>query len=147
MLAIMRFLFLLALVLASAAALAADKPPLSIRLHSEGLEREGPSFVTPIDLTVPPKRIFIRKVPIITEKDIKAIFPFTEESGSLGCTLILDNSGRERIEEFTTSSRDAIVVALINGRIAAAMTVDRRILQNQHRQRVGHKNPRLTSGG
>lgn len=102
-------------------------PPISVRLHGEGEEYEGPSFVTSIELTNPPKKIFIRKVPIISEKDIAGILPFSSADGSLGCILKLDRSGAERIEQFTSSARDSIVVALINARVAAAMRVDRKI--------------------
>jgi hypothetical protein len=105
-----------------------SKPPaVSFRLHAEGAEREGPSFVAPIDLAQPQKRIFIKKVPVVTERDIAAIFPFRSPDGSLGCTFRLDASGQQRVEEHTTNARDTIVVALINGRVGAAMRVDRRI--------------------
>ncbi|MEX1117716.1 MAG: hypothetical protein WEB60_02885 [Terrimicrobiaceae bacterium] len=112
-----------------AAVLAAEKkaPLISVRIHAEGSEREGPSFVAPIDLAFPAKRIFIRKVPIISEKDITAILPFSSADGSLGCTLKLDANGAQKIEEHTTTARDTIVAALINGRIASALRVDRRI--------------------
>lgn len=102
-------------------------PQIAVRIHAEGKEQEGPSFVAPIDLTFPAKRIFIRKVGIVSEKDIQAILPFSSADGSLGCVLRLDRSGSERIEEHTTSGRDTIVVALVNGRVAAAMRVDKRI--------------------
>jgi len=113
------------LVVVLPAVRAAD--PLTVRLHSEGLETDGPSFVVPVDLSVPAKRVFIRKVPIISEKDIKAIFPFSNADGSLGCALLVNADGRQRVEEFSTSARGEIAVALINGRIAAAMQVNRRI--------------------
>ncbi len=104
-----------------------DKHNISVRIHAEGQKQAGPSFVTPIDLVNPPKRIFISKVPIMGEKDIDAIFPFTAEDGSLGCTFVLDASGTQKVEEHTTSARDAIVVALINGRVSCAMQVNKRI--------------------
>ena len=102
-------------------------PQISVRIHAEGLEREGPSFVTPIDLSFPAKRVFIKKVAIVNEKDIAAILPFSSADGSLGCIFRLDRSGTDRVVEHTTSARDTIVVALINGRVAAAMKVDKRI--------------------
>jgi hypothetical protein len=102
-------------------------PSLAIRLHAEGGEHEGSSFVMPIDLLSPPKRIFIRKVPIVSEKDIEAILPFSSADGSLGCILKLDRSGTERIEQHTGASRDLVVVALVNARVAAAMRVDKHI--------------------
>jgi|GEM_PF-1134171 len=124
---IAHFLFLSLLV--PGVVLAAEKkaPLLTVRIHAEGSEREGPSFVAPIDLAFPAKRIFIRKVPIIGEKDIAAILPFSSADGSLGCTLRLDANGSQKIEEHTTTARDAIVAVLINGRIASALRVDRRI--------------------
>lgn len=102
-------------------------PVLTVRFHSEGLEKEGPSFVAPIDLVMPPKRIFIRKVPVVSEKNFSKIFPFSGDDGTLGCTFVLDADGRAKVEEFTTRERDLITVALIDGRVAAAMRVDKRI--------------------
>lgn len=102
-------------------------PLITVRVHAEGSEREGPSFVAPIELAYPAKRIFIRKVPIVGENDIAAILPFSSADGSLGCTLKMDADGTQKIEEHTTTARDAIVAVLINGRIASALRVDRRI--------------------
>jgi len=119
----MRKLILLALLFPTLALAGGKKeaPNITVRIHAEGLEREGPLFVAPVDLTYPKKRIYIRKVPIITEKDIDAIFPFRANDGSLGCTFKLDSNGRQKVEEHTVSERDEIVVALINGRVGSAM--------------------------
>lgn len=104
------------------------KPPaISFRIHAEGSEREGPSFVTSIDLIHPKKQIYIRKVPIVSERDIAAIYPFSSPDGSLGCTFKLDVSGTQRVEEHTTNTRGTIVVALINGRVGSALRVNKRI--------------------
>lgn len=124
---ILHFHFLLLLM--PGAAMAAEKkaPLITVRIHAQGSEREGPSFVAPIDLAFPQKRIFIRKVPIVGENDIAAILPFSSADGSLGCTLKLDSNGTQKVEEHTTTARDSIVAVLINGRIASALRVDRRI--------------------
>ncbi len=121
--------FLILSLLMPCAIFASEKkaPLITVRIHAEGSEREGPSFVAPIELAYPAKRIFIRKVPIIGEKDIAAILPFSSADGTLGCTLKLDADGTQKIEEHTTTARDAIVAVLINGRIASALRVDRRI--------------------
>ncbi|GAB4182634.1 MAG: hypothetical protein Fur0032_23670 [Terrimicrobiaceae bacterium] len=118
---------LLAGPIARAGAQKPAAPVLTVRFHSEGLEREGPSFVVPVDLSVPPKRIFIRKVPIVSEKNFAKIFPFSGDDGTLGCTFVLDADGRAKVEEYTARERDLITVALIDGRVAAAMRVDRKI--------------------
>ena len=98
-----------------------------MRLHAEAKDYEGESFVTEIELISPKKKIFIRKVPVVSERNIEAILPFSSADGSLGCTIRLDPEGAQNIEEHTTSARDTIVVALVNARVACAMRVDRRI--------------------
>jgi hypothetical protein len=124
---ILHFLFLSLLLPGAAMASEKKVPLITVRIHAEGSEREGPSFVAPIDLANPQKRIFIRKVPIMGENDIAAILPFSSADGSLGCTLRLDANGAQKVEEHTTNARDTIVAVLINGRIASALRVDRRI--------------------
>jgi hypothetical protein len=124
----MRIFLMLVLALPLIAEAGQRKPPaITLRLHAEAKESEGASFVTEIQLKFPNKKIFVRKVPFMTERDIKSIFPFTADDGTLGCTFRLGASGSQRVDEHTTSARDTIVVALINGRVGSAMRVDRRI--------------------
>lgn len=103
------------------------EPPMMLRLHGEGAEHEGEAFVVPVQIPAMQRKVFIRKVPIVSEKDIRAILPFTAPDGSLGCILQLDRSGSERIEQHTSAARDSVVVAMVNGRLASAMRVDRKI--------------------
>jgi len=106
---------------------AGGKPQISVRIHAESHEREGESFVTQVELAEPKKKIHIKKVPVVSERNIAGILPFSSADGSLGCTFLLDPDGAQKIEEHTTGARDMIVVALVNGRVACAMRVDRRI--------------------
>ena len=124
----MHRLFLL-LVLSSLSLHAAENkpPPVSIRLHAEGKETDSETFVTPLTLTNPPKKIFIRKVPIMTEKDIEAFFPFAAADGSIGCYFKLDAEGTNKLTQHTVEYRDTLVVALVNGRVASAMMVGKKI--------------------
>lgn len=106
----------------------AEKPAaITIRLHGESPNSKTDSFTSEIQLAVPDKKIRIGKVPIVSEKDIEAIYPFTSADGSLGSYFRLDASGAHRLEEHTTQQRDMLVVALINGRVASAMRVDKRV--------------------
>ena len=124
--AMRRVFFLLLLPLCTV--YAGGKPDLvTIRLHAEGNPAEGELFVTPITLMNPPKQTVIRKVPIITERDIVAFYPFSAPDGSIACYFKLDADGTHRLEEHTTEYRDTLVVALINGRLACSMMVDKRI--------------------
>ena len=117
---LMLFLFLPFLSLQAAA----KKPPtISLRLYAEGNPREGSAFVVPITLVNPPKETVIRKVPIITERDIVAFYPFAAADGSIGCYFKLDADGTNKLMQHTIEFRDTLVVTMINGRVASAMVV------------------------
>ncbi|HEY5706266.1 MAG TPA: hypothetical protein VIS96_11895 [Terrimicrobiaceae bacterium] len=104
---------------------AAEKKPLtiSIRLHAEGNPREGEPFVVPITLVNPPKQTVIRKVPIVTERDIVSFYPFAATDGTIGCYFKLDADGTNKLMQHTVEFRDTLVVAMINGRVACVMMV------------------------
>jgi len=99
-------------------------PPVGIRLHGEGNEREGTSFVKPIDLVNPPKKIFIRVVPVITERDFKAFYPFPGRDGMIGAYFRLDAHGSDKLQQFTVADRGKLAVILINGRVTSALRVE-----------------------
>jgi hypothetical protein len=108
---------------------AAEKklPAISIRLYAEGNPREGEAFVVPVTLLNPPKQTVIRKVPIVTEGDIVAFYPFAAGDGTIGCYFKLDADGTNKLMQHTVEFRDTLVVAMINGRVASAMMVGEKI--------------------
>jgi hypothetical protein len=121
---------LLCLLLLSAFSLhAAEEYPVMVRLSAEADAKEGDTFTVPLVLPNSAKQIVVRKVPIITERDISEFYPFpaTDGSGSIGCYFKLDYDGTAKLEQHTTEARDTIVIASINGRVASAMTVDKKI--------------------
>ncbi len=122
-----RILCLLLISLSSV--VAADKNLVTIRLHTEGKQQSGDSFVAEIQLFNPQKKIYIEKVPIISEKDIVSFYPFPAQdgSGSIGAYFRLDADGTNKLEQHTASSREALDVVLINGRVGPAMQVDKKI--------------------
>lgn len=123
---VVRLLVLLALV--SPCLLSAGEkkpPPVTIRLHNQGDEKEGESFVTSIELTNPPQKIFIRKVPIVTERDIKAFLPFPGRDGMIAAYFRLDADGTNKLAQFTNDRKGEIAVLLVNGRVASAARVER----------------------
>jgi hypothetical protein len=106
---------------------AEKKPsPLTVRIHAETQKTDG-EFGTTIDLTNPPRKITIGKVPIISEKDFTAFYPFTAADGTYGAYFALDAHGSHKLESHSTEYRDTLVVALIDGRVACVMTVDKKI--------------------
>jgi hypothetical protein len=107
---------------------AEKKPPsISIRLHAEGNPRDGERFVVPVTLITPPKQTVIRKVPVVTERDIIGFYPFAATDGTIGCYFKLDADGTNRLLQHTIEFRDTLVVAMINGRVACAMLVGQKI--------------------
>lgn len=124
----MRFPFLLAACLFGIAPIALHAkekklPPITIRLHGEGNEKEGESFVTQVELKVPAKKIFVRKVPVITERDIKSFLPFPGPNGTIGAYFRLDPHGMDKLHQFTIEDRGRLAVVLVSGRVACALQV------------------------
>jgi len=98
-----------------------------IRLAAEADGKEGDTFTVPVVLPNSVKKIFVRKVPIISERDIVAFYPFSASDGTIGCYFKLDHDGTAKLEQHTTEARDRVVVASVNGRVASAMQVDKKI--------------------
>lgn len=98
-----------------------------IRISAEADGKEGDTFTTPVVLPGSSKKIFVRKVPIISERDIVAFYPFPAQDGSIGCYFKLDNDGTAKLEQHTAAFRDTLVVPSINGRLATPMQVDKKI--------------------
>ena len=101
--------------------------PVSIRLFCEGNEKEGESFVTPVELTNPKKRVFLRKVPIVTERDFSSFFSFPGRDGMVGAYFRLDAHGSDKLDQFTTEDRGKLAVIMVNGRVVAALRVEQRV--------------------
>ncbi len=99
--------------------------PVSIHLLAEGNPKEGESFVTPVELTFPKKKIFVRKVPIVSERDIKAFYPFPGKDGLAAAYFRLDPHGTDKLEQFTVEDRGKLAIVFVNGRVAAALRVER----------------------
>jgi len=120
---ILPLFFLLSLTLAHAA----DKNKLSVRLLAEGNEAEGESFVTPVNLFNPPKKVFLSNVPVVTEQDFVAFYPFPAGDGTIGSYFQLDAHGANKLMDHTVEHREGLVVAMINGRVACVMKVGKKV--------------------
>ena len=116
---------LIATALAQPLHAGAKKEPLpAIRLHGEGSATDGGSFGSEIQLANPPKKIFMRKVPVVNERDFKAFYPFPGHDGLSGAYFQLDAHGANKLHQFTVEDRGRLAVVLVNGRVAAALKVD-----------------------
>ncbi len=105
---------------------AAEKYPVTIRLHAEAKETDSATFAVPVDLTFPKKHTWMDKVPIVNERDIVSFYPFPN-NGSIGAYFQLDADGTNKLAQHTMDKKDTLVMVLINGRLACVMLCDKKI--------------------
>jgi hypothetical protein len=118
----------LALFLATADPLfagAKKAPPVTIRLHGEASPSDGASFSAEITLLHSQEKIRINKVPVVSERDIRAFLPFLGTNGSIGAYFLLDAHGANKLQQFSIEDKGGQAVALVNGRVAAALKIDK----------------------
>jgi hypothetical protein len=119
-------LFLICLALNAPCTLFAGtkKAPLvTIRLHGEGSSTDGPSFSSEVQLNNPQVKMFIRNVPVVSERDIEAFLPFPGNDGQVGAYFRLDAHGNNKLHQFTVEEKGRTAIILINGRIVANMMI------------------------
>jgi len=103
---------------------AKKSPPLTIRLHGEGSASDGPSFSSEIQLNNPPVKIFMRNVPVASERDIVAFLPFPGNDGQAAAYFRLDAHGTNKLQQFTVEEKGRTAIVMINGRIVANMKIN-----------------------
>lgn len=102
---------------------AKKSPAISIRLHGEGSSADGPSFSSEVQLNNPPVKIFMRNVPVTSERDITGFHPFPGNDGQFGAYFRLDSHGANKLQQFTVEEKGRTAIVLVNGRIAANMRI------------------------
>jgi hypothetical protein len=106
---------------------AAKKPPVvDIRIHALGTAAEAPTFAIPSTL-LNGTPVFLARMPLLTHREIKAIYPFIAADGSHGTYFKVDNHGSRVLHQHTMSRRGELLVVLINGRQVSNLLVDRPI--------------------
>lgn len=100
----------------------AKPPPVTIRLHCEGSATDGPSFVTELQLA-DGRKIPIRKVPAVNERDIRAFYPFPGNDGLPGAYFRLDAHGAHKLQQLAIEDKGRTAVVLVNGRPAAVLKI------------------------
>lgn len=103
------------------------QPQLTIRFYAEAKEGDTASFALPITLQNPPRQAFIDKIPIVSERDIIAIFPFQASDGTNGCAFKLDDHGTLALDTVSVEKRGTSLVAFVNNRQVIDMQIDRRV--------------------
>jgi hypothetical protein len=102
----------------------AKKPQFLVRFFVEANEHDTERFAQPIQLKYPPRSAFVERVPIISERDIKAIYPFNSPDGTWGCSFKLDPTGRLALENASSQNRGRAIVAFIGTQRGTHQVID-----------------------
>jgi hypothetical protein len=119
-----RFLPWLAAAVLLGATGAAKKPPLDLRIHTEGMAAEAPTFAFPATL-LNGKPVHLARMPLLTQREVGAVYPFTAADGSEGVYLKLDNHGSGLLKQHTMNRRGGTLAVFLNGRQISNLLVDR----------------------
>lgn len=127
-----RRIFLGLLVFSLAATLplfagAKKAPPVTIRLHGEAASSDGASFSAEVTLLHSNEKIRIAKVPVVSERDIRAFHPFPGSDGSIGAYFLLDAHGANKLQQFSIEDKGGKALVLVNGRVASALLIDKTV--------------------
>lgn len=123
------FCFFLFSLLAAGLSFGAAKkpPPMAFRVHAETTQRDSELFAMPVTILQPPMQVFVEKLPLISEREVKAFYPFPSAQGDFGAYFQLDNHGTKAWENLTTGQRGRFLVIIFNGRAIARLRVDRTV--------------------
>ena len=100
------------------------KPPVIVRFFVEANEQDTEKFATPIKLQNPPREAYIEKTPTISERMVKAIYPFQAANGTWGCSFQLDHSGRISLNVASTTQRGRSIVAFVGTKAGTHQVID-----------------------
>ena len=103
---------------------AAKGPDMSVRFHAEAAERDSDRFAMPIQMKYPPRTAYIEKVPIVSERNIRGVYPFQAANGTWGCLFKLDEGGTMSLSLTTTDRRGSSLVAFVGTKKASHQVID-----------------------
>ncbi len=118
----------LLLVLGSGAQAAASnkkKEIFTIRIHGEGSPEDGAKFTIPVVL-LDGRKVFLSIMPLLTEHEITAVFPFHAADGTGGAYLRLDAHGSNLLTAYSMEKmgRGSILAVMVNGHQVVDLIVD-----------------------
>jgi hypothetical protein len=99
---------------------------VSIRFYPEG-GAEGGEFSQKVDLINPHRSTYMGEIPLISEREIKAYYPFQAGDGSFGAYFKLDDHGTNLLAQHTMSRRGSYILVFFNGRHVVDLYVDKAV--------------------
>jgi hypothetical protein len=121
----MRTLLVAALLLAFGVAAQAASKHCKFRVHIEANPHDGGTFAQPIR-TLSGRDVHIEKTAWLSERDVKAYYPYRAADGSYGALLELDDHGRTVLDTLSVEHRGAVLYVFLNGRALTELQIDRR---------------------
>lgn len=102
----------------------AKRPDFIVRFFVEANSQDTERFAAPVQLKYPPRPAYIERVPVVSERNIKGIRPFTTADGSWGCYFQLDPAGRLALQTASTENRRRSMVAFIGTKKGTHQVID-----------------------
>jgi hypothetical protein len=112
------------LALGSAAFGASQKPLVTVRFHSEANPNDGASFAMPAKLQYQQRDVHLNRVPALSERQIKKIYPFPADDGSYGCVFQFDEQGRIRLETMSSEQQHTALVLFVGTKQGQHQVID-----------------------
>jgi hypothetical protein len=102
------------------------KEELTIRIHGEANPVDGEKFSVPVVL-LDGRKTSLAIMPLLSEHDIKSVYPFKAADGSCGAYLRLNPHGTDLLTQYSIENmgRNKILAVLVNGRQTADLIVDK----------------------
>jgi hypothetical protein len=123
--------FLLLNLALTPAALASGKKDhkASVTFHLQGDETDNPKMIFP-EGGVPMsngKRVVFRRMPEFGTKDIQSFDAFPSDAGDYGLVIKFKGGAINRLSATSAASRDAWLLAQVNGRMVDGVIIDKQI--------------------
>jgi hypothetical protein len=112
------------LALGSAAFGSSQKPSVTVRFHSEANPNDGTSFAMPAKLQYQRRDVHLNRVPALSERQIRKIYPFPAEDGSWGCVFQFDEQGRIRLETMSSAQQHTALVLFVGTKQGQHQVID-----------------------
>lgn len=99
----------------------------TFRVHVAANQNDGAVFAQPIR-SLSGKNVFIEKTPWLSERDVKAFYPYKSPDGTTyGALLQLDDHGRTILDTLSVERRGSQLFVFVNGRPLTELQVDKRV--------------------
>jgi hypothetical protein len=100
------------------------RPDFIVRFFVEANSQDTERFSSQVQLKYPPRSAYIERVPVVSERNIKGIFPFSAPDGTWGCAFQLDPSGRLNLQTQSMENRGRSMVAFIGTKKGTHQVID-----------------------